>query len=142
MDHDRTKVRVVVDTNVVASYVLGTPEFEEEVRAFWHRLDEAMAPALWEAELANVIWMSVRGNVLGKEDALAKLRLAGRLGIHSVSVRRLWQGGLQRALDSGVAAYDTVFVELAHREQLPLATFDGKLLKTYPDIARRPRDLT
>ena len=36
----------------------------------------------------------------------------------------------------------TVFVELAHRERLSLATFDSKLLKTYPDIAKRPKDLT
>lgn len=142
MDYDRPKVKAVVDTNVIAYYVLGTPEFDEEVRAFWRRVDDAMAPALWEAELTNVIWMSVRGGVLSKEDAPAKLRLAGRLGIHSVSVRKLWQGGLQRALESGVAAYDTIFVELAHREQLSLATFDNRLLKTYPDIAKRPKDLT
>lgn len=116
--------------------------FDEEVRAFWHRVEDTMAPALWEAELADVIWMSVRGSVLNKEDAPSKLRLAGRLGIHSVSVRKLWHGALQRALESGVAAYDTVFVELAHREQLSLATFDNKLLKTYPDIAKRPKDLT
>jgi len=37
VDHDRTKVRVVVDTNVVAYYVLGTPQLEEEVRAFCSR---------------------------------------------------------------------------------------------------------
>jgi predicted nucleic acid-binding protein len=57
------------------------------------------------------------------------------------SVRKLWQGALLRALESGVAAYDAVFIELAHREQLSLATFDNKLLKTYPDIAKRPMDL-
>ena len=135
-------MRAVVDTNVIAYYVLGTPEFDAEVRAFWHRVEDPIAPALWEAELANVIWMSVRGDVLSKEDAPAKLRLAARLGIHSVSVRKLWQGALQRALESGVAAYDTLFIELADREQRPLATFDKKLLTTYPDIARRPKDLT
>jgi len=98
-------------------------------------------PGAMEAELANVIWMSVRGDVLTKEDAPAKLRLAARLGIHSASARKLWQGALQRALESGVAVYDTLFVELADREQLPLATFDKKVLTIYPDIAKRPKDL-
>jgi len=37
--------------------------------------------------------------------------------------------------------YDTLFVELGDREQLPLATFDKKVLTTYPDIAKRPKDL-
>ena len=130
-------MRAVVDTNVTAYYVLGTPEFDAEVREFWRRVEDPIAPALWESELANVIWMSVRGDVLTKEDAPAKLRLAARLGIHSVSVRKLWQG----ALEPGVAVYDTLFVELADREQLPLATFDKKVLTTYPDIAKRPKDL-
>jgi predicted nucleic acid-binding protein len=135
-------VRAVVDTNVTAYYVLGTPEFDAEVREFWRRVEDPIAPALWEAELANVLWMSVRGGVLSKEDAPTKLRLAARLGIHSVSVRKLWQGALQRALESGVAVYDTLFVELADREQRPLATFDNKVLATYPEIAKRPKDLT
>lgn len=135
-------MRAVVDTNVVAYYVLGTPEFDAEVREFWRRVEDPIAPALWEAELGNVLWMSVRGGVLSKEDAPTKLHLAARLGIHSISVRRLWQGALQRALQSGVAVYDTLFVELADREQLPLATFDNKVLATFPDIAKRPKDLT
>jgi predicted nucleic acid-binding protein len=134
-------VRAVVDTNVIAYYALGTPEFDTEVREFWRRVEDPIAPALWEEELANVIWMSVCGDVLTKEDAPAKLRLAARLGIHSVSARKLWQGALHRALESGVAVYDTLFVELANREQLPLATFDKKVLTTYPDIAKRPKDL-
>ena len=134
-------MRAVVDTNVIAYYALGTPEFDAEVREFWRRVEDPIAPALWEAELGNVLWMSVRGGVLSKEDAPTKLHLAARLGIHSVSVRKLWQGALQRALQSGVAVYDTLFVELADREQLPLATFDNKVLATYPDIAKRPKDL-
>ena len=135
-------MKAVVDTNVTAYYVLGTPEFDAEVQEFWRRVEDPIAPALWEAELANVLWMSVRGGVLSKEDAPTKLRLAARLGIHSVSVRKLWQGALQRALESGVAVYDTLFVELADREQRPLATFDNKVLATYPEIAKRPKDLT
>jgi predicted nucleic acid-binding protein len=37
-----------------------------------------------------------------------------------------------------VAVYDTLFVELAVREHLPLATFDAALLKAFPNIAVRP----
>jgi predicted nucleic acid-binding protein len=37
--------------------------------------------------------------------------------------------------------YDTLFVELAARERLPLATYDRRLLAAYPEIARRPGDL-
>jgi predicted nucleic acid-binding protein len=50
-------VKAVVDTNVTAYYVLGTPEFDAEVGEFWRRAEDPIAPTLWEAELANVIWM-------------------------------------------------------------------------------------
>jgi predicted nucleic acid-binding protein len=44
-------------------------------------------------------------------------------------------------MSSGVAVYDTLFVELAEREGVALATFDNKVSKAYPEIAKRPRDL-
>jgi predicted nucleic acid-binding protein len=141
VDEDRAPVNVVVDTNVVAYFLLGTPKFAAEARAFWREADELMAPSVWEAEIANVVWMAARTGVLTRDDAIAKLALAGRLGIHTISSRTLWHGALGRALDSGVAVYDTLFVELADREDAQLVTFDDKVLKTFPAIAKRPRDI-
>jgi predicted nucleic acid-binding protein len=45
---------------------------------------------------------------------------------------------LVRACESGVSAYGTLFVELAEREGLPLATFDKALLERFPSVAHRP----
>ena len=131
-------MKAVVDTNVVAYLMLGTDRFVDEARGFMTALDEAWAPALWEAELANAIWMAVRHKVLPLDDAAKRLALADGLGIHSVPNRTLWQGALVRAHEANVAVYDTLFVELAVREQLPLATFDGGVLKAFPSIAVRP----
>jgi len=134
-------LKTVVDTNVVAYFLLGTPKFAAETRAFWEKADDLIAPALWEAEIANVVWMAVRTGVVKEEDASAKLALAGRLGIQSVNNRTLWHGALARALSSGVSVYDTLYIELADREQALLVTFDEKVLKTFPLIAKRPRAL-
>jgi predicted nucleic acid-binding protein len=68
--------------------------------------------------------------------------MASRLGIQPVPIRPLWQPALTRALDSGVAVYDTLFVELAAQRDLKLATFDTELLKNFPAIAQRPRSLS
>jgi predicted nucleic acid-binding protein len=134
-------MRAVVDTNVIAYYLLGTPAFASEARRFWENAREPLAPALWEAELANVVWMSIRMGVLQDADGPAKLHLARRLGIHTVTTRSLWHGALLRAVQSGVAVYDTLFVELADRESVPLVTFDQRLLKSWPAIAHRPKEL-
>jgi predicted nucleic acid-binding protein len=125
----------------VAYVVLGSEQYAGEARAFLELLAEGQAPALWEAELANVLWMATRHKVLTIEEATNRLNLADSLGIDTVPNRKLWQGALVRAHQSGVAVYDTLFVELAARERLPLATFDTALLKAFPDIAARPADL-
>jgi predicted nucleic acid-binding protein len=132
----------VVDTNVVAYYLLGTEPFLGEVRQFWRTVDEAWAPVHWEAELANAVWMAVRTGVVSSDEGHQKLDLAARLGIQSVPNRSLWQPALTRAVDSGAAVYDTLFVELAVQRNLPLATFDRNILKKFPAIAKRPSSLS
>lgn len=134
-------MKVVVDTNVVAYHLLGTPRFAAETATFLEATEEILAPALWEAELANVIWMAVRAGVLPPQEAPARLAFAVRLGVQSVSIRTLWHGALLRSLQSGVSVYDTLFVELADREQLMLATFDRKLIQAFPTLAKRPREI-
>jgi len=134
-------VKAVVDTNVIAYLVLGTEQYVDEARAFVASLVEAQAPALLEAELANVIWMATRHKILTIQEAKGRLILAESLRIHAVPNRSLWQGAVMRSHVSGIAVYDTLFIELAVRERLPLATFDAALLKAFPSIAAKPAAL-
>ena len=134
-------MKAVVDTNVVAYFLLGTEPCAAEARRFLASLSNPMAPALWEAEIANVLWMAIRAGVLPADEGPSRLNLAARLGIESVPTRTLLQGSLLRSVTSGIAVYDTLFVELARRETCPLATFDRAVLKAFPDIAARPSAL-
>ncbi|RPI59020.1 MAG: PIN domain-containing protein [Lysobacterales bacterium] len=134
-------MKAVVDTNVVAYYLLGNAEFDAEVGRFWENVRDALAPAIWEAEIANVVFMSIRAGVLTKAGGPTKLHLARRLGIHTIATHALWHGALLRSVQSGVAVYDTLFVELAEREAVPLVTFDQRLLKYWPTIACRPSEV-
>lgn len=134
-------MNAVVDTNVVAYYLLATEPFTDEVSRFWRAVQQAFAPAHWEAELANVLWMAIRTGVLPAEEGHRRLDFGARLGIGSVPTRALWQAALARSLASGVSVYDTLFVELAARQRLPLATFDAHILETFPEVAQRPRSL-
>lgn len=135
-------MKAVLDTNVVAYLLLGTKRFVDETRACVAHVTEALAPAHWEAELANVVWMAVRSGILPPEEGPVRLMLARRLGIESIPTATLSQGALLRAIASGIPVYDTLFVELALRERCRLATFDQALLKTFPDVAVRPGRLT
>jgi predicted nucleic acid-binding protein len=134
-------VKAVVDTNVVAYLLLGSEPYVAEARDALVAVTNPLAPAHWEAELTNVIWMAVRSGVLPSEEALIRLSLARRLGIESVAIRALCQSALLRSTSSGLAVYDTLFIELAVRARCPLMTFDKALLRTFPDIAIRPRQV-
>ncbi|CAN5642976.1 hypothetical protein BH23DEI1_BH23DEI1_17550 [soil metagenome] len=131
----------VIDTNVVGYLLLGTEEFTDESRSCLEKVTTPLAPAHWEAELTNVVWMAVRAGILPAAEGPVRLGLARRLGIESIATTTLCQGALLRAIEAGVSAYDTLFVELAARSACPLLTFDKALLKAFPNIARRPRDL-
>jgi predicted nucleic acid-binding protein len=134
-------VKAVIDTNVVAYLLLGTKAFVDESRACFERVVTPLAPAHWEAELTSVLWMAVRAGVLPAAEGPVRLGLARRLGVESVATATLCQGALLRAIESGVSVYDTLFVELAARSRCRLLTFDKAVLKAFPGIARRPRDL-
>lgn len=134
-------MKAVVDTNVIAYFLLGTEPFREECESFWRAVEDPLAPASWEAELVNVLWMATRKDILDVPAALERLDLARSLGIRSIAIDTLWHGALVRAHSSGIAAYDTLFVELASREGLPLATFDRPLIAAFHPVATRPADL-
>jgi predicted nucleic acid-binding protein len=134
-------MKAVIDTNVVAYLLLGTETFVAEARTCFETVSKPLAPAHWEAELANVMWMAIRTGVLPAEEGPVRLGLARRLGIESVATATLCQGALLRAVTTGVPVYDTLFVELAVRAACPLVTFDKSVLRAFAEVARRPRDL-
>lgn len=134
-------MKIVVDTNVVAYLLLGTEAFVDEAKAVFGRASHTLAPAHWEAELANVVWMAVRSGVLPPDEGPGRLSLARQLGMETVPTATLCQAAFLRSVASGIAVYDTLFVELAARTGSPLVTFDKALRKAFPGIAVRPRDL-
>jgi predicted nucleic acid-binding protein len=130
--------KAVVDTGVIACYLLGSEPYVDDLRQFWREIRTPLAPAVWEDELANVLSRAVNASVVRADAAGRRLALAGRLGIQSVPARRLWRGALVRAVKSGFSVYDMLFVELAVREQVPLVTYDARLLAAFPEITRQP----
>lgn len=134
-------MKAVIDTNVVAYLLLGTETFVDEARSCFEAVSDPVAPAHWEAELTNVVWMAIRTGVLPAEEGPVRLGLARRLGIESIATATLCQGALLRAVTAGVSVYDTLFVELAVRAGCPLVTFDKAVLRAFPEVAKRPRDL-
>jgi predicted nucleic acid-binding protein len=134
-------MNAVVDTNVIAYYLLGTEPFAAETHDFWQSVEQPIAPAHWQAELASVLWMAIRAGALPANEGHRRLDFASRLRVRGLPIGSLWQGALALSLNSGVSPYDTLFVALAQSHDLPLATFDKQVLKAFPGIGLRPKDI-
>ena len=90
----------------------------------------ALVPSLWHLETANGLAVAARRHVLTAEDVglcVAQIDQLLSQAIDTqadfVSVRE----ALAAALGHDLSAYDAVYLEMARRERLPLATLDQQL---------------
>ena len=118
----------VLDNSVVSGWYLdnqATPYTD----AIAERLadDKALVPALWELELTNVLRTACIRQRLDAQRAQQVLLQIGALPIevdrHAVPRSEL----LALALRFGLSSYDAAYLELALRQQLPIATLDAGL---------------
>ena len=122
----------VLDTNVFV-YALGpvTPDTAVAARVL-KAADVVWAPGALFAECANVMRHHVRRGNLTTADAVQRLRLIPPLVANAVPVPELWERALQLSETADHSPFDTLFVALAEREDLPLVTFDRKLANEFP----------
>lgn len=119
----------VLDASVALAFLFDEPEFD----AFRQRVlpileaGQSLVPALWRTEVVNGILQAVRRNKILPEDAR---RLAGDVDRLELRVERDGPGAmllLNLARQFGLTAYDALYLELAQRRGVPLATLDQEL---------------
>ena len=124
---------IVADTNLI-SYLLIEGRRTEAARRSWERDPHWLVPTLWRSEFLNVLWLTVRADVMNEADAFRTWEHASEhLGLlerepDAVSALRI-------ALRDGITAYDAQFVAVAEQFDVPLVTADRKVLRARPDIS-------
>ncbi|MXY69584.1 MAG: type II toxin-antitoxin system VapC family toxin [Acidobacteriia bacterium] len=91
--------------------------------------DSAFVPALWPVETGNVLLMATRRGRIAKDDwqQIRENLKALPINIDPVSTDRVWGAVLDLADTHRISAYDAMYLELALRLRLPLATLDREL---------------
>ena len=120
----------VLDCSVAMSWV-----FPDEATEATDQLREslvdgrAFVPALWPIEVANVLLVATRRQRIDRTEwpRIARNLEALPLVIDPVSTSRIWGEVLDVAHTHQLSAYDAMYLELAIRMQLPLATLDRAL---------------
>ena len=90
---------------------------------------QAYAPGLWPIEVANAFLAATRrGRLEASRWPWIRHSLdALPIAVDPVSPARVWSAVLELADDRRIAVYDAMYLELALRMRLPLATLDGRL---------------
>lgn len=91
--------------------------------------DSAFVPALWPVETANVLLTATRRGRIAKSDwrRIREDLQALPINIDHVATNRVWGAALDLAEAHRISAYDAMYLELALRLRLPLATLDRAL---------------
>lgn len=131
---------IVVDTNVIVGMWVPN-NMEEWVYKVLKKDDDWIAPLLWRSEFRNVLSIYLRKNILGLPFVLQateeaeQLMHANEFEVNSTQVMSL-------VSDSSCSAYDCEFIALADDLNVPLVTFDKKIIREFPDIAISPKKFT
>jgi predicted nucleic acid-binding protein len=124
--------RFVLDASVAVAWVARTPvdPYAATVQTYVANGWRAIIPALWQLEVANALLMIERRGTLTAADAdrgILDLEtfLASRAEVDQMPVAMRLASDLARRFQ--LTVYDAVYLELAKRESVPVATLDKSL---------------
>lgn len=127
---------IVADTNLIA-YLLLPGDHTVKVQQFYLREPDWAAPFLWRSELINVLVTYHRVKRLDLAICEQLMEEAERI-MEGRSYTIDAQAILEAAVRTGCAGYDAEFVALAEYLNIPLVTYDQKVLQRCPSVARKP----
>ncbi|MCP4425405.1 MAG: type II toxin-antitoxin system VapC family toxin [Chloroflexi bacterium] len=128
---------IVVDTNVIC-YSLITGVHSDEAERIARKDADWVAPPLWRSEFRNVLALYLRQKrlTLSEIHTIAqkaeKLMRGKTFNVNSLHVLNL-------VAASNCSAYDCEFIALAHGLNVPLVTFDKKILREFVGTAVSPK---
>ena len=122
--------RFVIDTSTVMAWCF-EDETSQEADAVLDelRMSEALVPAVWPLEVANVLLVAERRGRLERAETAHFLSLLSSLpiAVESAPPTRALGEVLALARDMDLSSYDAAYLDLAMREGIPLATLDERL---------------
>ncbi|HUV68933.1 MAG TPA: type II toxin-antitoxin system VapC family toxin [Terracidiphilus sp.] len=120
-------MRFVLDASVTITWVMRDEEHPLADLAF-HQLQSgsAIVPGIWWYEIRNILVLNERRGRIAPEDSAQFLRDLQQLSIE-IDFPLDDTRALSLAREHTLTVYDSAYLALAMREQLPLATLDKVL---------------
>ena len=131
---------IVVDTNIIAHFWLPSDQ-SAVIDEFFQRDSNWIAPILWKSEFRNIVTLYLKRNFIDLAGALQlteKAELQMKDKEFQVNLIQVYNFSLQ----SGCSAYDCEFLSLAEELNINLVTMDKQILRSFPNIAISPAEVT
>ena len=122
----------VLDASVALRWFLGhpVPAYANRVKHSFLKGIRAVVPALWYLEMSNGLVVAERRSILTPADVDQAVIDIEQLVAQAVDIDSdvvPARQALMTARTFQLSAYDAVYLDLARRKRLPLATLDDKL---------------
>jgi predicted nucleic acid-binding protein len=118
----------IVDASVVAEYLVTGP-FTTQATAFFRGAfagDQFTVPEICLNECANVIWKAIRFRGMPPSQGFQALLDLKALPLKRTPTKSILSLALSIGLKHDLAIYDSLYIALAQRSQLPFVTLDVK----------------
>ena len=114
---------IVIDASVAVKWVLGESDSEAAVAL---RSENLIAPVLWLAEAANVLWRRARAGEISPEQAGTRLSELQNAPVASVPIEPHLERALALAMEIGHPVYDCLYLALALRHDTHVISADRR----------------
>jgi predicted nucleic acid-binding protein len=127
---DANRASFVLDASVAACWAFDDEQHPVADIAFTSiRTQDALVPSLWWFEVRNILIVNERRKRISESDTTIFLRELSRLRIREDGEHQETTV-LRIARTHRLTVYDAAYLELALREDVPLATLDNELSST------------
>ena len=129
---------IVVDTNVLIHFYFPS-QFTIITEKNFLKDSNWISPVLWRSEFKNVILGFLRKDIIDFSQAITAIEMA-EIKMQGFEFPVSSNLVMELAQDSNCSSYDCEFVGLAQTKDLPLLTWDKKILNAFPEIAIKPEN--
>ena len=125
---------IVLDASAAIDWLLQTPVGQQVEKRIYSRSESLHAPHLLDLEIAQVLRLLVRENLISPQRAEQALEDFMNMRItrypHSILLPRIWR------LRNNLSVYDAAYVVLAEKLNAPLISRDSRLSSSPGHVAR------
>jgi predicted nucleic acid-binding protein len=123
-------MEILMDACAIMAVIVKEPERDLVIQLTQNAV--MVSPDMVSYEIANALTKMVKKKIIEKERMINAFKYFKEIPVKTIEIDV--ERALEIAWDYKIYAYDACYLEAAKRLNLPLLTFDGKMIKTGKEL--------